>query len=75
MGKPTVASERAAPLAAPLRRQLTAETSEQAGGQDGLLSDGRFSLALVDQRQSPPPAACHVLTKRITDKSVGADCS
>lgn len=75
MGKPIVGRLRAAPLPAPLRRELTAETSQNAGGQDSLLSDAAFLLALVDQRHSPPRAACHVLTKRITDKSVGADCS
>lgn len=40
MGKPFVARLRAARLPAPLRQELTAETSEQAGGQDSLLSDG-----------------------------------
>lgn len=68
------ASERASPLPAPLRQELTAETSEQAGGQGSLLSDGYFALALIDLRQSPP-AVCHILTKWITDKSVKADCS
>lgn len=67
-------SERAAQLPAPLRQGLTAETSEQAGGQDSLLSDGCFLLALIDQRQSPP-TVCHILTKWITDKSAGANCS
>lgn len=68
------ASERAVQLPAPLRQELTAETSEQAGGQDSPLSDGCFLLALIDQRQSPP-AVCHILTKWITDKSVGGNCS
>lgn len=68
------ASERAAQLPAPLRQRLTAETSEQAGGQDSPLSDGCFLLALIDQRQSPP-TVCHISAKWITDKSAGADCS
>lgn len=68
------ASQRAAQFPAPLRQELTAETSEQAGGQDSPLSDGCCLLALIDQRQSPP-AVCHILTKWITGKSVGADCS
>lgn len=67
-------SERAAQLPAPLRQGLTAETSEQAGGQDSPLSDGCFLLALIDQRQSPP-TVCHILTKWITDKSAGGNCS
>lgn len=65
--------EIAAQLPAPLRQQLTAETSEQAGGQDSPLSDGCFLLAFIDQKQSPP-TVCHILTKWITDKSAGANC-
>lgn len=68
------ASERAAQLPAPLRQGLTAETSEQAGGQGSPLSDGCFLLALIDQRQSPP-TVCHISAKWITDKSAGANCS
>ena len=68
------ASERAAQLPAPLRQGLTAETSEQAGGQGSPLSDGCFLLALIDQRQSPP-TVCHISAKWITDKSARANCS
>lgn len=32
---------------------VTAETSEQAGGQDSLLSDGHLLLALIEQKQKP----------------------
>lgn len=67
------ASERAAQLPAPLRQGLTAETSEQAGGQGSLLSDGYFLLTLIDRRQSPP-TVCHIWAKWITDKSAGANC-
>lgn len=53
---------------------LTGQTSQRAGGQDSLLSDACFLLALIDRRQSPP-AESHILTKRISEKSAGADCS
>lgn len=66
--------ERAAQSPAPLRKGLTTETSEQAGGQGSLLSDCCFLLALIDQRQRPP-TVCHIPTKWITDKSVGVHCS
>lgn len=69
-----VAFERPAKLPAPLSQGLTAETSEQAGGQDSPLSDGCILLTLIDQGQSPP-TECHILTKWITDKSAEANCS
>lgn len=68
------ASERVAQLPAPLGQGLTAETSEQAGGQGSPLSDSCFLLALIDRRQSPP-TVCHISAKWITYKSVGAHCS
>lgn len=75
MGKPfVVRPKRGTQLPAPLRQGLTAETSEQAGGQGSPLSDGCFLLALIDQRQSPP-TVCHILAKWITDKSAGDNCS
>lgn len=68
MGKPFVARLRAAPLPDPFRPALTGPTSRRAGGQDGLLSDGCFLLALINRRQSPP-AESRVLTKWISEKS------
>lgn len=58
---------------ASFREGLTAETSEQAGGQGSLLSDGCFLLACIDHRQSPPTVS-HISAKWITDKSVGDHC-
>lgn len=72
MGKPFVVRLRAPVQSpAPLTQGLTAETSEQAGGQGSPLSDGCFLLALIDQRQSPP-TVCHISAKWITDR---AHCS
>lgn len=59
MGKPVALSRKAtAQSAALLRgrgwgRRVTAKTSEQAGGQDSLLSDGHLVLALIEQKQKP----------------------
>lgn len=62
MGKPVALSRKAATQSAALLRgrglwggggRVTAETSEQAGGQDSLLSDGHLVLALIEQKQKP----------------------
>lgn len=75
MGKPfVVRPKRATQSPALLRRggwvggRLTAETSEQAGGQDSLLSDGCFLLALIDQRQSPLPCVTSQLNGLVTNQ-------
>lgn len=68
MGKPVALSRKAAAQSPALLRGrgsggevegevgrggVTAETSEQAGGQDSLLSDGHLLLALIEQKQKP----------------------
>lgn len=79
MGKPfVVRPKRATQSPALLRRGgglwgwkggcLTAETSEQAGGQDSPLSDGCFLLALIDQRQSPLQCVTSQLNGLVTNQ-------